>query len=224
MAKVSDPWSNRQQRHLAYVSEFTTDIRHIQGKDNHVADALSRATINALHEGVDYAAIAASQRADPDVQAYCTAITGLKLENVQFGPNGATLLCDTSTGQPRPIIPVGWRRKVFDLVHGLSHPSVRATRQLMANKFVWHGLRKQVGLWAKACIPCQTSKVQRHIRAPLENSTSLLAVSTTSTWIWLAPSHLPVDTHTSSRLWTVLPAGQRQFLSVTRPPSLVPKL
>ena len=168
MAKVSDPWSNRQQRHLAYVSELTTDIRHIQGKDNHVADALSRATINALHEGVDYAAIAASQRADPDVQAYRTAITGLKLEDVQFGPNGATLLCDTSTGQPRPIIPVGWRHKVFDLVHGLSHPSVRATRQLMANKFVWHGLRKQVGLWAKACIPCQTSKVQRHIRAPLE--------------------------------------------------------
>ena len=39
-----------------------------------------------LHEGVDYAAIAASQREDPDVQAYCTAyctaITGLKLEDV----------------------------------------------------------------------------------------------------------------------------------------------
>ena len=49
MVRVSDPWSNRQQRHLAYISEFTTDIHHIQGKDNHVADALSRAIINALH-------------------------------------------------------------------------------------------------------------------------------------------------------------------------------
>ena len=57
---------------------------------------------------------------------------------------------------------------MFDVLHGLSHPSVRATRRLVADKFVWHGLRKQVGLWAKACIACPTSKVQRHIRAPLE--------------------------------------------------------
>ncbi len=165
MAKASDPWSTRQQRHLAYISEFTTDIRHIHGKDNHVADALSRATFNTLHQGVDYAAMATSQQGDPDVQAYRTAITGLRLEDVPFGPNGTTLLCDTSTGQLRPIVPASWRREVFDLVHGLSHPS---TRQIMAEKFIWHGLRKQVGLWAKACIPCQTSKVQRHIRAPLE--------------------------------------------------------
>ena len=43
MAKTSDPWSSQQQRHLSYISEFTTDIRHIKGTDNHVADALSRA-------------------------------------------------------------------------------------------------------------------------------------------------------------------------------------
>ena len=168
MAKTADPWSSRQQRHLTYISEFTTDIRHIKGMDNHVADALSRATINALHEGVDYSAMATSQRDDPDIQAYRTAITGLQLEDVPFGPHGMTLLCDTSTGQPRPIVPVSWRRKVFDVVHGLSHPSMRATRQLLAKKFVWHALHKQVGLWGKTCIPCQTSKIQRHIKAPLE--------------------------------------------------------
>ena len=168
MAKTSDMWSSRQQRHLAYISEFTTDIRHVQGKNNHVADALSRATISALHEGIDYAAMAASQKEDPGIHAYRTAITGLKLEDVPFGPRGITLLCDISTGHPRPIVPTGWRRKVFDLVHGLSHPSVRATRQLITAKFVWHGIHKQVGLWAKACIPCQTCKVHRHIRAPLE--------------------------------------------------------
>ena len=169
MAKISDPWSKRQQRHLSYISEYTTDIRHVQGKDNHVADALSRASVNAvILEGVDYAAMATSQKNDPDVHAYRTAITSLQLEDIPFGPNNITLLCDISTGRPRPIVPTGWRRKVFDLVHGLSHPSVRTTRKLMTDKFMWHGIRKQVGLWAKACIPCQTSKVQSHIRAPLE--------------------------------------------------------
>lgn len=111
--------------------------------------------------------MASSQQGDPGIQAYRTAITGLKLEDVPFGPKNLTLLCDTSSGQPRPIVPVCWRRKVFDVVHGLSHPFIRATRQLMASKFVWHSIRKEVGLWAKTCIQCQTSKVQRHTRAPL---------------------------------------------------------
>ena len=45
MSKSSEPWSNSQQRQLTYISEFTTDIRHVQGKDNYVADALSRPEI-----------------------------------------------------------------------------------------------------------------------------------------------------------------------------------
>ncbi|KAG7456393.1 Retrovirus-related Pol poly from transposon [Solea senegalensis] len=28
MAKVAEPWSARQQRHLSYISEFTTDLRN----------------------------------------------------------------------------------------------------------------------------------------------------------------------------------------------------
>ena len=40
--RVSPPWSARQQRQLSYISEFTTDIRHTAGKDNVVADTLSR--------------------------------------------------------------------------------------------------------------------------------------------------------------------------------------
>ena len=40
--KKSEPWSGRQARQLAAISEFTTDIRHISGKDNIVADTLVR--------------------------------------------------------------------------------------------------------------------------------------------------------------------------------------
>ncbi|MFN9939383.1 MAG: Ty3/Gypsy family RNase HI domain-containing protein, partial [bacterium] len=42
MTRVSPPQSARQQRHLAYISEFTTDLRHTPGAENVVADALSR--------------------------------------------------------------------------------------------------------------------------------------------------------------------------------------
>ena len=59
------------------------------------------------------------------------------------------------------------RREVFDLVHGLSHPGTTATVKIMRNKFVWHGIAKDVRAWARACIACQTAKIHRHNRAPL---------------------------------------------------------
>ncbi|KAK3892977.1 hypothetical protein Pcinc_003156 [Petrolisthes cinctipes] len=62
MGIVSDPWSARQQRHLAYISEYTTHIQHLAGKTNKVADALSRTTINALEPGIDYKALAEAQK------------------------------------------------------------------------------------------------------------------------------------------------------------------
>jgi hypothetical protein len=40
LARVSPPWSARQQRQLAFLSEFTSDIRHTPGHANVVADAL----------------------------------------------------------------------------------------------------------------------------------------------------------------------------------------
>ena len=42
LGKVSEPWTAMQSRQLSYVAEFTTDIRHIPGSENIVADTLSR--------------------------------------------------------------------------------------------------------------------------------------------------------------------------------------
>ena len=77
------------------------------------------------------------------------------------------LLCDVATGVPRPLVSAAMRREVFDLVHGLSHPGTTATVKIMKNKFVWHGIAKDVRAWARACIGCQMAKIHRHNRAPL---------------------------------------------------------
>ena len=67
----SDRHSPRQARHLDFVSQFTSDIKHVKGTDNAVADALSRIEANALLDAsppqVDFVAMTEAQRTDPEL-------------------------------------------------------------------------------------------------------------------------------------------------------------
>ena len=92
MSKVTEPWSARQQRHLSFISEFTTNIRHISGKTNVVADALSRVGIRTLQHGVDYSAIAEDPLTDEELQTYCAASTALQLQHIELNDSGKTVM------------------------------------------------------------------------------------------------------------------------------------
>ena len=59
------------------------------------------------------------------------------------------------------------RRRVFNVLHNLSHPGVQATKKLIAGKFVWPKIASDIANWSRACNPCQASKVRQHVRAPL---------------------------------------------------------
>ena len=48
------------------------------------------------------------------------------------------------------------------MMHNLAHPGKKTTQKLISGKFVWHGLTKQVNQWAKECLVCKRSKIQRH--------------------------------------------------------------
>ena len=161
-SKTNDAWSARQQRHLSSIAEFGCTIEYVPGKKNPVADALSRPAINAVHLGINYDEVATAQENDPEVNAYRTSITGLQWEDIPYGDKGRTILCDISTGRPRPLIPTQLRRKLFNLIHGLAHPSGRSTVKLMKSKCIWHGMNKDVKQWAQSCIECQASKIGRH--------------------------------------------------------------
>ena len=54
MSKTSDTWTAQQQRQLTFISEFTTDIKHLARMNNVVADCFSRAVIDNVSIGIDY--------------------------------------------------------------------------------------------------------------------------------------------------------------------------
>ena len=70
--------------------------------------------------------------------------------------------CDVSTGHNRPYLTAKFRRKVFSNLHGLGHPSHRATKPLINARFVWHGINIDIARWCRTCKGCQTAKVSRH--------------------------------------------------------------
>ena len=85
------------------------------------------------------ARIAANQRS---CQETLKAAHSSSLQLQHMDMQGERVICDTSTGQPRPLIPVADRRDVFRAVHELAHAGIRATRRLMAARVVWRGFRR----------------------------------------------------------------------------------
>jgi transposase InsO family protein len=71
------------------------------------------------------------------------------------------ILCDTSKGSIRPLIPVAARRQVFSTLHGLAHPGGRASRRLIASRVAWRGMSADITAWCKDCQSCAKAKVTR---------------------------------------------------------------
>ncbi|GFX10809.1 transposon Tf2-6 polyprotein [Trichonephila clavipes] len=154
--------SPRQQRQLQYISEFSCNIQHVLGKDNVVADALSR--IHSISE-INFEEIAEEQTTDEELQILLHN-NSLKFKPSTL-PSGKKLWCDISTQKIRPYIPQKFRFQIFQLIHGLAHPGIKSTVKLMIEKYVWSDIKKQVREWAKACIRCQKCKVSRHTKSKL---------------------------------------------------------
>jgi RNase H-like domain found in reverse transcriptase/Reverse transcriptase (RNA-dependent DNA polymerase) len=121
--RLTDAWTARQQRHLSFVAEYTSDVRHVPGKDNVVADALLRpvAAIAVPAEAkIDFAELARQQQLCVETQELACS-ESLQVQRVTV--QGHDILCHMSTSVIRPLVPAVLRKQVFLAIHGLAHPS-----------------------------------------------------------------------------------------------------
>ena len=114
---------------------------------------------------LNYAEPARDQALAPELQALLHTDSSLVLRDEKFGE--ISVLCDVATGTRRPLVPKNWRKRVFDMVHGLSHAGPRPTIKAVAGRFVWAEFKKDIQSWCRTCEDCQKSKVSTHIQAPL---------------------------------------------------------
>ena len=89
--------------------------------------------VTTIPQSLDYATLAAAKR--DCLSMLVASDSNLSLQLVPFGPHH--VLCDVTGHQPRPVIPLGHRRQVFNALHRQAHPGAKATRRLMQERVIW---------------------------------------------------------------------------------------
>jgi hypothetical protein len=99
---------------------------------------------------VDFVEMAAEQNCCPETQRLL---------------GGTSLKCgDDSTGNFRPIVPLKFRKTIFNHFHNVAHPGRLVSPQIISSRFVWRGLFSNVTAWARRCLACQWGTIHRHTR------------------------------------------------------------
>ena len=157
-----------QKRYLSFVSQFTTDIIHIAGEENVVADALSRPDCDAVTSDKDLLTdLVVAQKEDEELKTLLvpsSSSSTWKLEPVRF-PN-FTVIVESSTGRHRPFVPASLRKRIFTHLHALAHPGVKGSRRLIVERYFWPSMNADVGEWTRQCEVCQRVKTSRHTIVP----------------------------------------------------------
>ena len=117
--------------------------------------------MSAINDGpvINYKELSLDQAKDAEFTRLRHSTTSTMNFKLLKSFDNQLIWCDVSTGHNRPYLTAKFRRKVFSSLHGLGHPSHRATKPLINTRFVWHGMNMDIARWCKGC---QTAKVSCH--------------------------------------------------------------
>ena len=106
MTSVTERSSLRQTRQLAFIAEFTTDIKYVKGEINFVADALSRPSLSFIDNTstINYKELSADQALGTEF----TRLRHSKSSTMNFqllkSFDNNLIWCNVSTGHIQPYI------------------------------------------------------------------------------------------------------------------------
>ena len=96
----------RQQRQIAFISQFTTNIKFQSGADNIVADSLSR--VESIRVPVEFSSLelAQAQSNDDELKSLITDPTcSLNIRKIQWRPEHTLVYCNLTGETLRPVNP-----------------------------------------------------------------------------------------------------------------------
>ena len=112
---------------------------------------------------LDMAELARVQEGCQKTQQLCA-----KLDAQDVLVSGNRIWCEVSHGVLRPLVPATMRHLVFNSVHSLAHPGIRATRCMLTSRFVWTSCSTNVNTWCRECQQCAHAKIQLQERAAVD--------------------------------------------------------
>ena len=167
---LNDKRVDREKRQLDFLCSMIRPdkIQHIPGKENIIADALSRAVNNIIFpDEVELLEIHKEQQADSELLAiHKDTFVTRKLQL----PNGdVKLIYNTETGYDRLCIPEPKRKEILLRAHNtdLAHRGLKATKRYIMQRYYWPNMSSDIIQWVNSCVPCALAKSGRKTSAPL---------------------------------------------------------
>ena len=161
----------RCSRWAEFISQYSTNIVHVTGASNIVADALSRPEVNSLSTAPLSTQNATAQSVDEEIKKIGAEGFRQHILKEVFVNNqtGLSILCSEFQGHLRPILPQKMRREIFLKLHDIDHSGKKATLRKIGSRYFWPGMNKDVKNWVKACHKCQLVKTSHHTISPLQS-------------------------------------------------------
>jgi putative transposase len=152
----------RRRRQTEFLSTFEMSIEYLPGKNNVVADALSRdrmveaIQLNPCFTTLPTPEIVAAQEGDDAINAIDPENKS-KVSGVWRDSHG------------RLLVPQQYTSAIIKSVHSTSHAGKDSTLAQIHLSYAWPKIRRQVSEHVRNCSDCQASKITLHVKPPYKS-------------------------------------------------------
>ena len=160
LSKLETSPSLKLQRYYHYISEFDPDISHISGKDNVVADLLSRMDfksemVEEVAELDDFPLLPRFIKAKQDEENM-----ELNDKMIYADVEGCFLIVTKEKGQI--VAPNAIQSEILKWIHECyMHPGISRMYNSIKEMFWWKGMFKDVAEYVDSCEVCRVNKVNK---------------------------------------------------------------